>query len=93
MARTLIRWHRHRHDIIIRFALRLPDDLHQRLTVQATTDKRSINSEILHLLEVALNQVATSTPVRLDGETATPDPPPAFGRGYPHRGKPDSSPG
>lgn len=39
---------------MIRFALRIPEDLHARLTAQATADRRSINSEILHLLEVAL---------------------------------------
>lgn len=42
---------------MIRFALRLPDDLHERLSVQAIKDRRSINSEIIHLLEVALDAV------------------------------------
>lgn len=77
---------------MIRFALRLPEDLHTRLIAQAAHDRRSINSEILHLLEVALSTVSPETPVRLDGETATPAPLPAFGRGYPRHGKPDSSP-
>jgi plasmid stability protein len=68
---------------MIRFALRLPEDLHTRLTAQAAYDRRSINSEILHLLEVALSAVSPETLVRLDGESATPDP---------LCGKPDSSP-
>lgn len=42
---------------MIRFALRLPDDLHERLSAQANKDRRSINSEILHLLETALDAV------------------------------------
>ncbi|WP_119727812.1 Arc family DNA-binding protein [Thermomonospora amylolytica] len=42
---------------MIRFALRLPDDLHERLVAQAAKDRRSINSEILHLLEIALATV------------------------------------
>ncbi|RAG82683.1 toxin-antitoxin system HicB family antitoxin [Streptacidiphilus pinicola] len=68
---------------MIRFALRLPEDLHTRLTAQAAHDRRSINSEILHLLEVALTTVAPETPDRLGGDTTAPDP---------LRGKPDSSP-
>ncbi|MEV7774602.1 toxin-antitoxin system HicB family antitoxin [Kitasatospora sp. NPDC086791] len=66
---------------MIRFALRIPEDLHARLTAQAAHDRRSINSEILHLLDVALATVA-QTPDRLDADPATPDP---------LRGKPDSS--
>ncbi|WP_234435138.1 MULTISPECIES: Arc family DNA-binding protein [Streptomyces] len=46
----LLRRHRCRHDgITILFVLRLPEDLHTRLTTQAAHDRRSINSEILHL--------------------------------------------
>jgi predicted HicB family RNase H-like nuclease len=37
--------------------LRLPEDLHARLTAQAETDRRSLNSEILYLLEAALSSV------------------------------------
>jgi predicted HicB family RNase H-like nuclease len=37
--------------------LRIPEDLHARLTAQAKTDRRSLNSEIIHLLEVALTTV------------------------------------
>jgi hypothetical protein len=68
---------------MIRFALRLPEDLHTRLTDQAAADRRSINSEILHLLEAALAAVAPETPDRPDGDPASP---------APLRGKPDSSP-
>ncbi|WP_319268920.1 Arc family DNA-binding protein [Streptomyces europaeiscabiei] len=38
-------------------SLRIPDELHARLVSQAETDRRSLNSEILHLLEVALTAV------------------------------------
>jgi len=37
-----------------RVSLRLPTDLHARLVAQAKKDRRSLNSEIVHLLEVAL---------------------------------------
>ncbi|MEU8357322.1 Arc family DNA-binding protein [Nonomuraea sp. NPDC048882] len=43
---------------MIRITLRLPDDVHARLLTQAQTDRRSLNSEIVHLIEVALNTVA-----------------------------------
>ncbi|RLV08817.1 antitoxin [Streptomyces griseocarneus] len=42
---------------MIQLTLRLPDDVHARLTAQAETDRRSLNSEIIHLLEVALTAV------------------------------------
>jgi predicted HicB family RNase H-like nuclease len=42
---------------MIRITLRLPDDVHARLVAQADTDRRSLNSEIVHLLEVALDTV------------------------------------
>ncbi|MFE4448481.1 Arc family DNA-binding protein [Streptomyces sp. NPDC056820] len=35
-------------------SLRLPTDLHARLVEQARSDRRSLNSEIVHLLEAAL---------------------------------------
>ncbi|MFF5018482.1 Arc family DNA-binding protein [Streptomyces sp. NPDC001165] len=38
----------------MRFSLRIPADLHERVTAQAAADRRSLNSEILHLLEVTL---------------------------------------
>ncbi|WP_328392506.1 Arc family DNA-binding protein [Streptomyces sp. NBC_00390] len=37
-----------------RISLRLPTDLHARLVEEARADRRSLNSEIVHLLEVAL---------------------------------------
>ncbi|WP_078499888.1 Arc family DNA-binding protein [Wenjunlia vitaminophila] len=37
-----------------RISLRLPTDLHARLVEAARTDRRSLNSEIIHLLEAAL---------------------------------------
>ncbi|MFL1375884.1 toxin-antitoxin system HicB family antitoxin [Nocardiopsis protaetiae] len=40
-----------------RISLRLPPDLHARLVEQARLDRRSLNSEIVHLLEVALPEM------------------------------------
>ncbi|MEV6674279.1 Arc family DNA-binding protein [Streptomyces sp. NPDC051162] len=67
---------------MIRFALRIPEDLHARLTKQATADRRSINSEILHLLEVALS-VPMSGDESSSSDTST---------AAPLHGKPDSAP-
>lgn len=39
---------------MFKFTLRIPDELHTRLAAQAATDRRSLNAEILHLLEVSL---------------------------------------
>ncbi|MGA5052211.1 Arc family DNA-binding protein [Streptomyces cellulosae] len=41
-----------------RITLRLPADLHARLTEEARTERRSLNSEIVHLLEAALGPVS-----------------------------------
>ncbi|MFB7243221.1 antitoxin [Streptomyces populi] len=40
-----------------KFTLRIPEELHARLTAHATADRRSLNAEILHLLEIALGAV------------------------------------
>lgn len=37
-----------------RITVRLPAELHERLAGQAKRDRRSVNGEIVHLLEVAL---------------------------------------
>jgi predicted HicB family RNase H-like nuclease len=37
---------------MIRFSLRVPDDLHAWLVEQAEREHRSLNAEIVHLLEV-----------------------------------------
>ncbi|MFF3871861.1 Arc family DNA-binding protein [Streptomyces sp. NPDC001978] len=67
---------------MVNFNVRFPDDLHARVRSQATADRRSINSEILHLIEVGLAAVG------VDAESPGGDSPaPA-----PLRGKPDSSP-
>ncbi|MFF6785800.1 Arc family DNA-binding protein [Streptomyces sp. NPDC012510] len=42
---------------MVKVTVRLPDELHARLVSQAATDRRSLNSEILHLLEAALTAV------------------------------------
>ncbi|MFF7593970.1 Arc family DNA-binding protein [Streptomyces mirabilis] len=67
---------------MIRFSLRIPEDLHERLTARAAADRRSLNSEILHLLEVALTDPGT----RAGSPGSDPTPP------VPLHGKPDSSP-
>ncbi|MFF9507365.1 Arc family DNA-binding protein [Streptomyces sp. NPDC014724] len=48
-----------------RITLRLPTDLHTRLADHAKRDRRSLNSEIVHLLEVALGAAA--------GDAGSPD--------------------
>jgi hypothetical protein len=40
-----------------RISLRLPADLHSRLVDRARADRRSLNSEIVYLLEGALDTV------------------------------------
>ncbi|MFE4994600.1 Arc family DNA-binding protein [Streptomyces mirabilis] len=67
---------------MIRFSLRIPADLHERVSARAAADRRSLNSQILHLLEVAL------TAPRPDA--GSPGGGPASLA--PLRGKPDSSP-
>ncbi|TQE19284.1 Arc family DNA-binding protein [Streptomyces ipomoeae] len=42
---------------MVKVTVRFPGELHARLVAQAETDRRSLNSEILHLLEVALTTV------------------------------------
>jgi predicted HicB family RNase H-like nuclease len=37
-----------------RITVRLPIELHERLVTQAKRDRRSVNGQIVHLLEVAL---------------------------------------
>ncbi|MFD2352437.1 toxin-antitoxin system HicB family antitoxin [Nonomuraea ferruginea] len=46
--------HHERMETEVRITLRLPADLHARLTAQAKTDRRSLNAEIVHLLEAAI---------------------------------------
>ncbi|MEU6199561.1 Arc family DNA-binding protein [Streptomyces sp. NPDC047061] len=67
---------------MIRFSLRIPADLHERVTAQASADRRSVNSEILHLLEVALS----SRVVDAGSPGGDPTSPASL------HGKPDSSP-
>ncbi|MFI9602065.1 toxin-antitoxin system HicB family antitoxin [Streptomyces sp. NPDC052043] len=59
---------------MIKFTLRVPEDLHARLTTQAANDRRSLNSELLHLLEVGLTTVTSETPNRPGGDSASPAP-------------------
>ncbi|MFE9105567.1 Arc family DNA-binding protein [Actinomadura geliboluensis] len=50
---------------MVRISLRLPEDLHTRLVERATADRRSLNSEILHLLESTLDADGSATPAPL----------------------------
>ncbi|MFD7409174.1 toxin-antitoxin system HicB family antitoxin [Streptomyces sp. NPDC059866] len=68
---------------MLKFMLRIPDDLHLRLTAQAETGRRSLNAEMLHLLEVALTTAGgddespggnSSTPAPLRGSGPSPRP-------------------
>ncbi|WP_308039153.1 Arc family DNA-binding protein [Streptomyces sp. PSKA30] len=66
----------------VRITLRLPSDIHARLTAQARAARRSLNSEILHRIEVGL-AAAVIDAESPGGDSATP---------APLRGKPDSPP-
>ncbi len=66
----------------VRITLRLPSDIHARLTTQARAARRSLNSEIVHRLEAGLGTPAADTESP-GGNSTTP---------APLRGKPDSSP-
>ncbi|MFD0655730.1 FitA-like ribbon-helix-helix domain-containing protein [Thermocatellispora tengchongensis] len=49
----------HYSGVMIRITLRLPDEVHARLIARAATDRRSLNSQIVHLLECALDAAET----------------------------------
>ncbi|WP_326790624.1 toxin-antitoxin system HicB family antitoxin [Streptomyces sp. NBC_00151] len=51
--------------------LRIPKELHARLTAQAPADRRPLNAEILHLLEITLDAVKATTN-RPDGDSSAP---------------------
>ncbi|WP_199041474.1 FitA-like ribbon-helix-helix domain-containing protein [Glycomyces salinus] len=55
------------------FTIRIPDDLHARLKARARTEHRSVNAEIVHLLETVLNSPADAGP----RASNRPDSPPA----------------
>ncbi|MGW4981928.1 Arc family DNA-binding protein [Streptomyces mirabilis] len=67
---------------MIRLSLRIPAGLPERVTARAAADRRSLNSEILHPLEVAL------TAPRPDAGSPSGDP----ASPAPLRGKPDFCP-
>ncbi|WP_078652260.1 TA system antitoxin ParD family protein [Streptomyces sp. NRRL F-525] len=66
---------------MVNFNVRFPDDLHARVRAQAAADRRSINSEILYLIEVGLAGVSA--------KAGSPGGDPADAA--PFRRKPDSS--
>nr|WSY57051.1 Arc family DNA-binding protein [Streptomyces sp. NBC_00886] len=45
---------------MVNFNVRFPDNLHARVRAQAAADRRSINSEILYLIEVGLTAVSAN---------------------------------
>ncbi|GAA2525937.1 Arc family DNA-binding protein [Streptomyces albidoflavus] len=57
---------------MVKLNLRLPDDLHARVRTQAATDRRSLNAEILHLIETGLAAVAPEAPHRPGGDPRHP---------------------
>ncbi|MFC7258165.1 Arc family DNA-binding protein [Streptomyces lutosisoli] len=79
---------------MIRFSLRIPDDLHERVTARAAADRRSLNSEILHLLEVALaGPVAETGSPGSDPASPALPPLPEPGKKSPHLHKELDAPG
>ncbi|MEU0436406.1 toxin-antitoxin system HicB family antitoxin [Streptomyces sp. NPDC006290] len=56
---------------MFKFTLRIPKELHARLTTQAAADRAALNAEILHLLEIALDAVR-ATMNRPDGDSSIP---------------------
>ena len=44
------------HDVMIRFALRLPEDLYAEIKEIAAKEDRSINGQILHILKKFVEQ-------------------------------------
>lgn len=58
---------------MVKLNLRLPEELHTRLTARATADRRSLNSEILHLIEIGLAAVPADAGSP-SGDPATPAP-------------------
>ncbi|MFE2037285.1 Arc family DNA-binding protein [Streptomyces scopuliridis] len=68
--------------IEVRMTLRLPEDLRDRLSTHAKSERRSLNSELVYMLEVGLRAAGMDAESPGD-DSATP---------APLRGKPDSSP-
>jgi predicted HicB family RNase H-like nuclease len=43
---------------MIRFSLRIPEELHALIVESAKTERRSLNAEMLHLIEIGLAKQA-----------------------------------
>ncbi|MEU0436402.1 toxin-antitoxin system HicB family antitoxin [Streptomyces sp. NPDC006290] len=56
---------------MFKFTLRIPKELHARLTARAAADQAALNAQILHLLEIALDAVRATTN-RPDGDSSAP---------------------
>jgi plasmid stability protein len=67
---------------MVNFNVRFPEDLHARVRAQAAADRRSINSEILHLIELGLRTAGVDAGSPCGDATTS----------APLRGKPDSPP-
>ncbi|WP_078622808.1 Arc family DNA-binding protein [Streptomyces prunicolor] len=66
----------------VRLTLRLPQDLRDRLRDHAKSERRSLNSELVYMLEVGLRSAGVDAESP-GGDSASP---------APLRGRPDSSP-
>lgn len=53
--------------------LRLPEELRERLDIRAVADRRSLNSEIIYLLEVGLAALDADAKSP-NGDSTVPDP-------------------
>lgn len=51
------------------FGVRMPDDLKEKLTVRAAQNGRSLNSEIVMILQSAVNETSTSKTIESIAKT------------------------
>ncbi|MFS1564202.1 MAG: Arc family DNA-binding protein [Candidatus Arsenophonus phytopathogenicus] len=51
------------------FGVRMPDDLKEKLTVRAAQNGRSLNSEIVMILQSAVNETSTSKTIESIAQT------------------------
>lgn len=56
------------------FTVRLPTKLHEQIKMRARVNRRNKNSEIIHLLEQAIDQSVSSDRKLLDAVTTRQDP-------------------
>ena len=57
----------------VKLTLRIPDDVHRRIVALAKRERRSMNSQITVLLELALGQSeSVQSPSKVDASRARP---------------------